>query len=388
MTRPCYSRRDFLKNVAAAAGASLLTPRTAEAHAAAESPSSPVSIARCRKYDADVLFRELTTMSDQVGGLQKLVAGKTVAVKVNLTGDPRQRALGLPPGRTYHVHPQIVLATATLLDRAGARRIRFLEGTYQNGPFEKLLEDAGWDLKALSALRAKVEYEDTHNLGHGKKYHEVKVPRGGSLYPAYLLNHSYTDCDVYVSLAKLKNHATAGVTLSMKNNFGITPTAFYGQHEHTEQSTSARVNMFHKGQIRPSDGVPQELDPRGPRVPSYRVPRHTVDAVGIRPIDLAILDGIETVSGGEGPWLKLAPQKPGLLFMGRNPVCTDAIATVVMGYDPMAKSATGPFPGDNHLAMAAALGIGTNDPRAIEVRGLPEKDALYRFGWEPATRND
>jgi hypothetical protein len=112
-----------------------------------------------------------------------------------------------------------------------------------------------------------------------------------------------------------------------------------------------------------------------------------VDAVGIRPIDLAIIDGIETVSGGEGPWLPLTRQKPDLLLAGRNAVCTDAIATAVMGYDPMAKSGMGPFPGDNHLALAAGLGIGTNDPSEIEVRGLSVKQALYPFRWEPGARN-
>jgi hypothetical protein len=112
-----------------------------------------------------------------------------------------------------------------------------------------------------------------------------------------------------------------------------------------------------------------------------------VDAVGIRPIDLAFIDGIETVSGGEGPWLPLAAQKPGLLLAGRNAICTDTIATAVMGYDPRANSATGPFPGDNHLAMAAALGLGTNVPLEIEVRGLSVKEALHPFRWEPRRRN-
>jgi len=307
---------------------------------------------------------------------------------VNLTGDVHQTALGLPPGRSYHVHPHVVLATATLLDRAGARRIRFLEGTYQNGPMEDYLQAAGWDLKSLAALKAKVEYEDTHNLGSGQRYHEVKVPWGGSLYPAYLLNHSYVDCDFYVSLAKLKNHGTAGVTLSMKNNFGITPTALYSHNNRDETAKSARVEVFHKGAERPPDGVPQEVDPRSPRKPTYRVPRHTVDAVGIRPIDLAIIDGVETVSDGEGPWLKLAPQKPDLLLVGRNAVCTDAVATAVMGYDPMAKAATGPFPGDNHLAMAAELGIGTNNVKEIEVVGLSVKEALHPFRWEPSERSN
>ncbi len=383
------NRRQFLQGAAAVAGASalgLLGPSRLLARP--KNPTSPVSIARCRTYDPDDVLGRLRTMADQLGGLGKLVSGKTVAVKVNLTGDVRQQALGLPAGRTYQVHPNVVLATATVLDRAGAKRIRFLEGTYQLAPLEEYVQGVGWDLKALAALKAKVEYEDTRNLGRGTRYTEVKVPGGGSLYPAYLLNHSYVDCDVYVSLAKLKNHATAGVTLSMKNNFGVTPTALYAQHEHDEKSTSARVQVFHLGKERPPDGVPLELDADGPRRPSYRVPRHTVDAVGIRPIDLAIIDGVETVSGGEGPWLELKAQQPGLFLMGRNPVCTDSVATTVMGYDPMAKSATGPFPGDNHLSLAADLGLGTNDPKGIEVVGLSLGEARCPFRWEPAKRND
>jgi uncharacterized protein (DUF362 family) len=382
------NRREFLQGTAAAAGASALgLLPLGRLPAAPRNPTAPVSIARCRTYDPDKLLEQLKTMTDQLGGLGKLVAGKTVAVKVNLTGNPTQKALGLPAFRTYQVHPHLVLALATLLDRAGARRIRFLEGTYQTGPAEQYFQGAGWDLKALGALKAKVEYEDTRNLGRGTRYHEVKVPWGGCLFPAYQLNHSYVDCDAFVSLAKLKNHVTAGVTLSMKNNFGITPTALYGQPEHKEDTMSNRFDMFHLGRTTPPDGVPRELDPKSPRRPPYRVPRNTVDVVGIRPIDLAIIDGIETVSGGEGPWVELAAQRPGLLLAGRNPVCTDAVATAVMGYDPLAKSATGPFPGDNHLALAASVGLGTNNPDEIEVVGVPLKEARHPFRWEPKTRD-
>lgn len=383
--RTCQNRREFLH----AAGASLLAPVIAStARAAGAGPTSPVGIARCKVYDSAAVLRQLEALMDQIGGIAKLVSGKTVAVKVNLVGDPRQKALGKAANETYQVHPAVILATAALLDRAGARRIRFLESTHQTEPFEAHLKAAGWDLHALSALKTPVEFEDTHNLGLGKRYVEVKVPWGGSLYPAYELNHSYTDCDVYVSLAKLKNHATAGVTLGMKNNFGVTPIALYGQHEVNERSTSARVAIFHEGRLTPADGLPQELDPNSPRRPTYRVPRHTVDAVGIRPIDLVIIDGVTTVSGGEGPWLNsLAVQEPGLLIAGRNPVCTDAVATAVMGYDPMSAPGTGPFPGDNHLALAASLGLGTNDPKRIEVVGLSIKEALHPFGWEPRQRN-
>jgi hypothetical protein len=198
---------------------------------------------------------------------------------------------------------------------------------------------------ALAALKATVEFEDTRNRGTAKGYRRVAVPGGGSLFPAYELNASYVDCDVYVSLAKLKNHRDAGVTLSMKNNFGITPTSLYGGSQPDENRTSNRGTILHAGTESPAAGLPQEIDPASPRRATFRVPRHIVDAVGIRPIDLAVIDGIETVSGGEGPWHRgLARQTPRLLLAGRNPVCTDAIATAAMGYDPLAAPGTGPFP--------------------------------------------
>lgn len=378
------SRREFLQ----LAGASLLLPwAEGRPRAATIAPSEPVGIARCRAYEPDAVLAALNGLMDRIGGLQRMVSGKTVAVKVNLVGDVRQATLGKPAQRTYQVNPVVVHTLSALLDRAGARRIRFLESTHQTEPFEPYLRAAGWDINALTALKTPVEFEDTRNLGRGKKYHELKVPWGGSLFPAYHVNHSYVDCDVYISLAKLKNHATAGVTLGMKNNFGVTPIALYGQHQPNENSTHNRA-MFHDGKDRPADGLPQERDPASPRRPTYRVPRHAIDAVGIRPIDLVVIDGIETVSGGEGPWIRdLAIQEPGLLIAGRNPVCTDAIATTVMGYDPTAKSGTGPFPGDNHLALAAQLGLGTHDPKRIEVVGLSLPEARHPFRWEPRERN-
>src|SRR5262245_31155561 len=148
--RPLYTRRQFLRDTSAV-GMGMLFPGLRRLGAEPSTkPTSPVCIARCRTYEPDLVLRELAAMMDQLGGLTKLVANKTVAVKVNLTGNVREGAVGLPAERTYHVHRSVVMATATLLDRAGARRIRFLEGTYQNGPMEDYLQAAGWDLKALA----------------------------------------------------------------------------------------------------------------------------------------------------------------------------------------------------------------------------------------------
>ena len=79
------------------------------------------------------------------------------------------------------------------------------------------------------------------------------MPGGGLVYPAYDLNHSYEDCDVFVSLAKLKEHYSAGVTLSMKNCFGITPCTIYGDAapvDETEPRAHRRARAISLGQPR------------------------------------------------------------------------------------------------------------------------------------------
>ncbi len=49
-------------------------------------------------------------------------------------------------------------------------------------------------------------------------------------------------------------------------------------------------------------------------------------------MDLAIVDGIETIRGGEGPWnAGWQWVKPGILLVGRNPVCTVAVGAAVKG---------------------------------------------------------
>ena len=388
MTREHVSRRTFVRSAAATASLAALGLPKPPALWAAVPPTSPVALARCEAYELANLTNCLATMMDQLGGVGSLVAGKTVGVKINISGGSREPFRGLPAGRTYQVHPAVVYALALVLDRAGAKRIRLLESTKFTAPLEQSLALAGWDLNAFRTPKAAVEFEDTRNLGSGRQYVPLKVPGGGSIYPGYYLNHSYADCDVYVSVAKLKNHSTAGVTLAMKNNFGITPNALYGQSAHDETSTENRLDMLHTGKIAPPRGLPTDVDVTASKRQTYRVPRVIVDMVGIRPIDLSIIDGIETISGGEGPWIQgVRLQKPKLLIAGRNPVCTDALACACMGYSPTAGPGAGPFPGDNHLALAAQQNLGTHRLEEIEVRGLTLQEGLHPFDWEPRTRN-
>ncbi len=351
----------------------------------ATAPAAPVAIARCLSYQED-LTSILAAMFDQIGGLERIVRNKTVTLKLNLTGNPALRFMGKPLGVTHYTHPKVVGAVAYLMGKAGARRIRFVEGAAgTGGPLEEYLLDSGWNVRQLKSAASSIEFENTNALGLGRQYARLKVPGGGYIYPAYDFNHSYAGTDVFVSMAKLKNHATCGVTLSLKNCFGNTPASIYGddagEHEPNEKPTKGRVEVFHNGKRAPSKSAPQEIDPNSSRDKFHRVPHIVADICGARPIDLAIIDGVESVSRGEGPWIPgIRLIQPGLLIAGTNPVCTDAVATATMGYDPRAPKGVGVFAKcENTMLLAEAKGLGTTDLRRIEVAGLPIEKALCRF---------
>lgn len=141
--------------------------------------------------------------------------------------------------------------------------------------------------------------------------------------------------------------------------------------------------MFHSGRGKPPAGVPQEISHAVPPRGEFRVPRIVADIFGARPSDLNIVEGVRSISGGEGHWNRgIALVDPKLVLVGRNGVCTDAVCTAVMGFDPRAASSQFPFQGDNHLQLLADRGIGTNDPSRIEIAGLSIKEALYPYAAE------
>ncbi len=356
--------------------------------------TSRVAIGMCPEYDRRVT-EVLSTMFNQLGGLQKLVSGKTVAVKLNMTGPPAGMTLNnLPLELAQWVHPQVIGALISLMDQAGAKRIRLLESAqWRHGtdPLEEFMAAAGWKPADFmsAATSAKVEFENTNFLGRGKSYARMMVPGGGLMYTGYDLNHSYKDCDVYVSLAKLKEHRTAGVTLSMKNSFGITPATIYGIDAGVDEPSLAAATdrgSVHDGSRAPSKSAPPPvLDvTKWSRSPGYRMPRVIAELAAARPIHLAVIDGIYSLEGGELPGQGRRalhnPVHPGVLIAGYNCVSTDAVGTALMGFDPMAERGTAPFERcDNTMALAEGLGLGTRDLTRIEVVGTPIAKATTHY---------
>ena len=301
----------------------------------------------------------------------------------------------LPIGLTTWTHPGVIAATIHLMGRVGARRIRLLESPWKSAePLQEHMIGAGWDISLFTSAAPVVEFENTNFLGYGKSYVRLPVPRGGHLFPAYDLNHAYADCDVLVSIGKLKEHLTAGITLSMKNCFGITPCTIYG------------------------DGAPKDepgLVPLGGRFPIHTGSRRRPKVRCRRSIpparakeDIACRAAwrtwwppvlytwrSSTAWNRRPPWRPSAATstyvKPHLLVAGTNAVCVDAVGAAVMGFDPMADRGSRPFERcDSTLRLAEELGVGTRDLKRIEVIGGRISDLVFDYrkagGWRPATQ--
>ncbi len=321
-------------------------------------PRPQAAIARCASYDRSLVEQQVRALIEDLGGLQDIIKpGGSVAIKVNLTGGASAQP---PPGRSlteaYATHPEVVRALGMVLRQAGAGQLYIVEAWGMDAftvcGYEPIAQDLGAELVDLNV---EAPFSD---------FIVMPVGAGAFVYDSFPLNRTLEGVDTFISVAKMKCHYNAGVTLSLKNQIGCTPERFY----RVEGNLAPRAAMH---------GSAEES--------VTRVPGVIVDINRANPIDFALIDGIMTVEGGEGPWIaSVAPVSPGLLVAGKNPVCTDAVATAAMGFDPTTEWPTTPFlHGHNHLTMARAMGLGTNVLDEIEVRGVPIAEA--RFPFKPAT---
>src|ERR1035437_10160010 len=153
------SRRKLLVGL----GASGLLLRRSALAFSVPAPVAPVAIARCKTYEPSELVPVLEDMFDKLGGLGRLVKGKPVAIKLNFNGGPTVRLGHLPLGDTHWPHPHLLAATMHLMARAGAHRVRLVEGAAapRTDPFEEHMLDANWDPRQFLSAAPRVEFENT-----------------------------------------------------------------------------------------------------------------------------------------------------------------------------------------------------------------------------------
>ncbi len=373
-------RRRFLQTAALAA----VTP--AGWASPKQAPRTPTAIQICNRYDYKKIRSLLGGMFDNVGGVRKLVKNQFVTIKVNLVNSPANVWSGVPYWMTTVVHPVVAKAVGSLLVEYGAKRATFCDQLPFDEGHNADFANYNYDIDEFNqVMGGKAVFENTRNKGRHGQYSLTKVPNGGLLASAWEVNQSYTKTDVLVSLTKLKSHISGGVTLGMKNLFGVPPSSMYGEDgldEPNESATGYRGQTMHNCTKKPSTSVETFTGKTIEGDHGFNVPQFIVDLNAAFPIDLTIIDGVSTISNAEGAWTGSLVEvcRPNLLIAGRNAVCTDAVAASVMGFDPDAADRTPPFAnGTNSLKLAREIGLGENRISMLDVVGLPIESARYNF---------
>ena len=186
-------------------------------------------------------------------------------------------------------------------------------------------------LETGTALPALRDYDVEYVVGSQAETKVYPVPGGGQMFAQYLLPSPAMEVDEFISLAKMKNHAFMGITLSLKNLFGLMPGEPRG---HT------RTYYHHL----------------------VRMPYMLADLGRLFHPALNIIDGIIGQAGQEwgdgkegGP-----PVEADTLIAGDHTIATDACGAHLMGHDPTCDWLTPPFHRDrNSLKVAAEGGFGT-----------------------------
>ncbi|MHC4403616.1 MAG: DUF362 domain-containing protein [Planctomycetota bacterium] len=282
--------------------------------------SAAVTVVKARSYDArlEALLREGL---NELGIDARWAKGKSILLKPNLVAPGDQS----PHGNT---HPELIRAAAELFRRWDAREVFVAEGPAHDRDSRLVLERSG---VSQMLKRAGLEYVD---LNHDDVF-STENQLGLNGIAQFHLPTTLRRADLVVSLAKMKTHHWAGLTLSMKNLFGVVPGICYGWPK----------NLLHTA------GIPESI----------------LDVTAtIRPA-LGIIDGIVGMEG-DGPILG-TPKRANLLVMGTNLPAVDATAARLMGFDPQRI----PY------LRAASGRLGPISSRNIEQRGEPLKGLIQRF---------
>jgi len=277
------TRRSLLAgSIGLAAGAATAAPFLLPKYDRVRRPArSRVAIVRAEEYSERL---EWTLMSAlQLFDLD--IAEKSVLLKPNL--------VDFVPGVNVNTHPVLVTAAAECLRRLGALSVTVAEGPGHQRDTQLVLYESGFqdelakqhipfvDLNRDEVIKIKLCANYT-GLGH------IWLPRT-------VLSH-----DFVVSMPKVKTHHWSGVTLGMKNMFGVVPGTKYGWPK----------NILHWS------GIQQSI----------------LDICATAPIHFVIADAIIAMEGN-GP-LAGTPRPLHDIVLSDDPVAADATCARLMGLEP------------------------------------------------------
>lgn len=295
--KPEMSRRGFLVGTATVAGATLglgLWHRHRRGHRALKAlKAHELSLGRGSVVVArgDDPAANVRRALEAIGGIEKLVSpGDTVVLKPNMAWD-------LPPETGANTNPQTVAAMVGLCRGAAGPSGRVIvfdrtmsrdpSGPYRTSGIAEVVRKAGATVHIVDESR----------------FHEVPIPGGFALesWPFYELALYADQVDVLINMPAAKTHSTSGLTLGMKNVFGMVGGERGQLHQQIHQ----------------------------------KIP----DLCRVVKVDLTILDATRLMvrNGPNSPRLSdvdRSAERAQRIVVGTDPVAVDAYGATLFGKDP------------------------------------------------------
>lgn len=240
-----------------------------------------VSIIKALSYNHDLTDIIRRILIDH----QVPVENKRILLKPNL--------VEFSPYAPIHTNPILVTSVLEAVTSLGAQNVIIAEGPGHRRITLDMAQAAGF-------FAAIPRFEDRFVDLNIDDVRRVTLSNPVSRLKELYLPETVFDCDLIVSLPKMKTHHWAGATLSMKNLFGMVPGSVYGWPK----------NILHWS------GIDECV----------------VDIQRLFPHQFAIVDGIEAMEGN-GPILGKSKHL-GLIVAGSHPPSVDATCCRIMGIDP------------------------------------------------------
>ena len=252
---------------------------------ARQMPDAEVFIGKAKDYQSDISSVIVAGLKELKIGQDQL-KGKRILLKPNLV----ESHVG-----QIHVttHPLVIRGAVEAFLKLGASHVIVGEGPGHSRDSIRVIEEVGL-VDVLSEDQVPfvdLNCDDIYTISNAGKRSPLKT---------ISLPITLRQVDWIVSMPKMKTHHWVGITLSMKNLFGILPGIIYGWPK----------NVLHFAGIDECIlDINETLKPQ-----------------------LAIVDGIVGMEG-DGPIMG-APHHAGVIVMGQNLPAVDGTCVRIMGYDP------------------------------------------------------
>jgi uncharacterized protein (DUF362 family) len=307
-----FKRRDVIPLAGVGAAVAYASLREGEKPKIRSLKPSAVAIVKASNYEADLTGQIALGIAEC--GLD--VRGKRVLLKPNL--------VEFDSATCINTDARVVAAAVEVFERLGAADVAIGEGPGHRRDTWDLAEQAGYRQIVPNFERRFTDLNrDDIALVKSFIYNE-------DIY----FSTTVLRADLIVSLAKMKTHHWAGVTLSMKNFFGLVPGSVYGWPK----------NQLHFWGIEESIiALHRQFGPKS----------------------FAIVDGVIGMEGN-GP-IQGSPKPVGVLVLGSDLVAVDSTCSRIMGLMP------------ERIGYLANADYGNMEADWIEQRGESVANSTTRF---------